>query len=396
MKPTNSVYTGLPTTIFEVMSRLANEHQSINLGQGFPDVDGPLDIRQKAADELIAGYNQYPRMLGIPDLRQAVARANKRFYDLDIDPDKEVLVTSGATEALSDCINALIEPGDEIILIEPLYDCYLPLAERAGATVKSIRLVPPAWQLNREALEATFSDKTKAIIINNPQNPAGKCFSKQELQWIADLLIKYDAYAICDEVYEHILFDGVTHIPLMALDGMAERCLRIGSAGKTFSLTGWKIGYVTGPEKLLDPVAKAHQFTTFTTPPNLQTAIAYGLNKDDTYYQTLAKDLQDKRDRLAKGLAAIGFKVIDCAGTYFLTCEIDAICKRKNIDPDDIDFCQLMTEEAGVTAVPVSAFYMSGSAHGQKPTHFIRFCFCKKDEVLDEAVTRLAAWIQQS
>ena len=392
MQPTNSVYTGLPTTIFEVMSRLAKEHDAINLGQGFPDVDGPEDVRQLAAKELVSGYNQYPPMLGLPALRDAVARANKRFYDLDIDPATEVLVTSGATEALSDCINALIEPGDEIILIEPLYDCYLPLAIRAGAKVKSVRVVPPSWTLDRDALEAAFSEKTKAILLNNPHNPAGKIFSRQELEWIADLVRTYDAYAICDEVYEHITFDERPHLPLMCLPGMKERCLRIGSAGKTFSLTGWKVGYVTGPAELLDPVAKAHQFTTFTTPPNLQNAIAYGLDKDDGYYNSLAGDLQAKRDRLAEGLETVGLHVIDCQGTYFLTTDITKLCRAKSIEIDDVAFCQAMTREAGVTAVPASAFYVADEGE-DIPRQFIRFCFSKKDDVLDAAIERLSSWL---
>ena len=392
MKPTNSIYTGLPTTIFETMSRLAREHDAVNLGQGFPDVDGPLDIRTKAAEELVNGYNQYPPMLGLPALRDAVARCGQRFYGLELDPEHNVLVTSGATEALSDCLAALIEPGDEIVLIEPLYDCYLPLAQRAGARVKSIRLVPPEWKLDRDALEAAFSDRTKAILLNNPHNPAGKVFSREELGWIADCLVRHDAYAICDEVYEHITFDGQDHIPLMSLDGMADRCLRIGSAGKTFSLTGWKVGYISGPAHLLDPVAKAHQFTTFTTPPNLQAAIAFGLDKENAYYRELAAELQAKRDRLAKGLEMANLTVIPCAGTYFLTCDITDACKRLNCPADDVAFCQRMTTEAGVTAVPVSAFYRS-DGEADIPRHFVRFCFSKKDEILDNAARRLTEWI---
>lgn len=392
MKPTNSIYTGLPTTIFETMSRLAIQHGAINLGQGFPDEDGPLDIRQKAAELLIDGPNQYPPMLGLPALREAVAKANRRFYNLQMDPDTNILVTSGATEALSDCLNALVEPGDEVILIEPLYDCYLPLAERAGASVKSIRLVPPRWKLDRAELEAAFSDKTKAILLNNPHNPAGKVFDRDELELIAELVKKHDAYAICDEVYEHILFDDRTHIPLMTLDGMDQRCLRIGSAGKTFSLTGWKVGYICGPAQLLDPVAKAHQFTTFTTPPALQAAVAFGLAKEDAYYRSLAGDLQTKRDHLNDGLKAIGFTMIPCAGTYFLTADIAPLCREKQFPVDDVAFCQAMTEQAGVTAVPVSAFYRPGQ-QGDIPSQFVRFCFSKQIPVLDEAIARLSKWI---
>ncbi|NVK34901.1 MAG: aminotransferase [Rhodobacteraceae bacterium] len=384
MKPTNPVFTGLETTIFETMSRLAMAHQAVNLGQGFPDVDGPLDIRQEAAQALLDGPNQYPPMLGMPELRQAVAAANKRFYGLDIDWQSQVIVTSGATEALADCIMALVEPGDEVILVEPLYDCYLPLVKRAGATPVRIRVTPPSWQLDFDALADAFSDKTKAILINNPMNPAAKVFSKAELSAIARLCVEHDVFAICDEVYEHLVFDGKEHLPLMCLEGMEERCIRIGSAGKTFSLTGWKVGYITGSRNLIEPVAKAHQFVTFTTPPHLQKAVATGLAKEDSYYNDLAGDLQAKRDRMAVRLADLGFDVLPCDATYFLTCDISSM----SIGANDVEVCTKMVEKAGVAVVPVSAFY-----GGDAPTNFIRFCFCKQDHVIDEAMDRLARWI---
>lgn len=386
MKPTNPVFTGLPTTIFEVMSRLAIEHKSINLGQGFPDVDGPEDVRRFAADALMAGPNQYPPMMGVPELRQAVADANRRFYGLDVDWKSEVLVTSGATEALADIITAVIEPGDEVVLIEPLYDCYLPLVKRAGGIPRLVRITPPEWRLDVEALEAAFSPRTKAILINNPMNPAAKVFSREELEAIAALCVRFDAYAICDEVYEHILFDGRAHIPLMTLPGMRERAIRIGSAGKTFSLTGWKVGYVTAAAALLDPIAKAHQFTTFTTPPNLQKAVAFGLGKDDAYYGELASSLAAKRDRLADGLARLGFGVVPCGGTYFVTVDVMPL----GLSGDDAELCRRMTVEAGVTAVPVSAFYA-----GEAPHQFVRFCFSKRDEILDGALERLGTWLSE-
>ncbi len=386
MKSTNPVYTGLPTSIFEVMSRLAKESGAINLGQGFPDVDGPEDIRRFAAEEIIAGRNQYPPMMGVPELRKAVAESNRRFYGLDVDWQTEVLVTSGATEALSDCMAALIEPGDEVILIEPLYDCYLPLVRRAGGVPRFVRVTPPDWRLDGDALAAAFSAKTKAILLNNPMNPAAKVFDDEELSLIAALVIANDAYAICDEVYEHILFDGRKHRPLMSLAGMRERTIRIGSAGKTFSLTGWKVGYVTAAPGLLDPITKAHQFTTFTTPPGLQKAVAYGLAKDDAYYRALAGDLEAKRDRFARGLAEIGFGVAPCAGTYFLTVDASSL----GLNGSDVAVCERLTTEAGVTAVPVSAFYKSDS-----PGTFIRFCFSKRDAVLDGALDRLRRWIDR-
>ncbi len=384
MKPTNPVYTGLPTTIFEVMSRLALEHKAINLGQGFPDVDGPEDVRRFAAEAIIAGPNQYPPMMGVPELRQAVAAAQSRFYGLDVDWKSEVLVTSGATEALSDIIAALIEPGDEVVMIEPLYDCYLPLVRRAGGIPRLVRITPPEWKLDVAALEAAFSERTKAILINNPMNPAAKVFSQDELAVIADLCVRFDAYAICDEVYEHILFDGRTHTPLMTLPGMRERAVRIGSAGKTFSLTGWKVGYVTAAPALLDPIAKAHQFTTFTTPAHLQKAVAFGLGKSDDYYGELSGALALKRDRLASGLERLGFSVVPCGGTYFVTVDVSPL----GLVGDDVEICRQMTVEAGVTAVPVSAFY-AGSA----PRQFVRFCFSKRDEILDGALDRLSAWL---
>lgn len=385
MKPTNPVFTGLETTIFETMSRLAREHGAINLGQGFPDVDGPEDVRRVAADALIDGPNQYPPMMGIPELRQAVAEANKRFYGLDIDWANEVMVTSGATEALTDCILALVEPGDEVILIEPLYDCYLPIVRRTGGIPVRVRVTPPTWSLDLDALEKAFTENTKAILLNNPMNPAGKVFSEAELARIAELCVEHDVYAICDEVYEHLLFDGSVHRPLMSFPGMRERTVRVGSAGKTFSLTGWKIGYVTGAPKLLDPIAKAHQYVTFTTPPNLQKAVAHGLRKDDSYFDGLSAELQAKRDLLAEGLAGLGFGVLPCEGTYFLTCDITPL----GLEGRDVDICKRMVTEAGVVAIPVSAFYMADA-----PTNYIRFCFCKRDEVLAEALARLGTWLR--
>ncbi|MES0810744.1 aminotransferase [Roseibium sp. SCPC15] len=384
MKPTSPVFTGINTTVFETMSRLAMAHGAVNLGQGFPDVDGPLDIREAAAKALIDGPNQYPPMLGVPELRQAVADANRRFYGLEVDPQSEVLVTSGATEALADCIFALVSPGDEVVLIEPLYDCYLPLVKQAGGIPVRVRVTPPHWDLDKTALRAAFSSKTKAVLINNPMNPTAKVFSEAELQLIADLCLEHDAYAICDEVYEHLVFDNRQHKPLMAFDGMRERTVRIGSAGKTFSLTGWKVGYVTGPAQLMDPIAKAHQWVTFTTPPALQKAVAFGLQKDDSYYSGLASELSGKRDRMAKGLAALGFSVLPCAATYFLTCGIDGL----NLGDNDVEACERLVREAGVAAVPVSAFYGDNA-----PTGFIRFCFCKQDEIIDEALSRLSAFL---
>ena len=380
MKPANSVLSSYGVTVFETMSRLAIETGAINLGQGFPDDNGPENLRRLAAEAVIDGPNQYPPMLGIPELRRAVALHNKRFYGLDVDWQTEVMVTSGATEALADCLLALIEPGDEVVLIEPLYDSYLPMVRRAGGIPKLVRVAPPAWELPRDALAAAFSDKTKLILFNSPQNPAAKVYDADELQFIADLVEKYDAYAVCDEVYEHIVFDGALHIPLMTLPGMRERCVRIGSAGKTFSMTAWKVGYITAPAHLLGAIAKAHQFVTFTTPVNLQRAVAAGLTQGDGYFDGLKTDQQGKRDRVKSGLEAAGFETLHTGGTYFLSVDIRSV----GFNGDDVAFCEHLIGEVGVAAIPLSAFYQAADVR-----HFVRFCFCKRDAVLDEAATTL-------
>ena len=369
------------TTIFTTMSALAARHGAINLGQGFPDTEGPEEIVRLAADALLDHRNQYPPLTGVPELRQAVAAANARFYGLDIDPDAGVVVTSGATEALSACLMAVLDPGDEIVLIEPLFDTYLPVVRMLGAVPKLVRLEPPHWDLPREALAAAFTPRTKAILLNSPMNPTGRVFGPEDLAFIADLLVRHDAYAICDEVYEHLVFAPARHVPLMTLPGMADRCLRIGSAGKTFSLTGWKVGYVSALPALASVVAKAHQNLTFTTPPNLQRAVAAGLALDDAYFRGLATSLADKRARLSQGLARIGFATLASEGSYFLV----AGFQQFGFAGDDAAFCRHITEHAGVAAIPMSAFY-----EGEAPQGFIRFAFCKKDEVLDEAVSRLA------
>jgi aspartate/methionine/tyrosine aminotransferase len=276
----------------------------------------------------------------------------------------------------------VLNPGDEVVLIEPLYDTYAPVVRMLGAVPRIIRLEPPDWSLPHGALADAFGPATKAIMLNSPMNPCGKVFSADELGFIADLLAKHGAYAICDEVYEHLTFDGMRHIPLMTLPGMREHCMRIGSAGKTFSLTGWKVGYVTAPAALAANVAKAHQNLTFTTAPNLQRAVAVGLAKDDRYFASLAGELQVKRDRLAEGLAALGFGVLPTHGSYFVTTDIRPL----RFNGDDVAFCRHITEHAGVAAIPVSAFYDQLDA----PTHYVRFAFCKRMEVLDEALGRLA------
>ncbi len=386
MKSLNPAFAGLGTTIFTVMSALAVEHGAINLGQGFPDEDGPLDIREAAARALIDGPNQYPPMAGVPALRQAVAAHDRRFYGLDYDWATETLVTSGATEALTAALFALLSPGDEAVVIEPLYDCYVPIIRAAGAVPVPVRLQPPDWRLPADELAAAFGPRTKLVVLNTPMNPTGKVFTLAELSLIADLLRAHDAYALCDEVYEHLVFSGARHLPLAGLDGMRERCIRVGSAGKTFSLTGWKVGYLSGPAALIGTVAKAHQFLTFTTPPGLQIGVAAGLAKDDSYFTGLAASLEAKRDRLRAGLRAVGFHTLPVDGSYFVTADVRGVGPSL---PDD-DYCRWLTATIGVAAVPVSAFYMADDP----PRHLIRFCFCKRDEVLDAAVERLRSGLQ--
>jgi len=384
MKPANAVFSGLGTTVFEVMSRLAREHEAVNLGQGFPDDAGPDDVRRAAAEAVIDGWNQYPPMLGLPELRRAVAEHDRIFYGLEIDPDTEVMVTTGATEALAAALLALIEPGDEVVLFEPMYDAYLPMVRRAGGVAKLVSLRPPDWRVTRSALAQAVTPRTKAVLLNDPQNPSAKTFAAEELALIAEAVEDADAVAICDEVYEHILFDGRSHIPLMTLPGMRERCLKIGSAGKTFSLTGWKVGYVTAAPELIRTVAKAHQFLVFTTPPNLQTAVAYGLCKDQGFFEALAADMQGRRDRLAAGLERLGLSVLDCGGTYFLNIDLAA----SGIAETDEAFCRRMITDGGVAAIPVGGFYA-----GEGPRTLVRFCFSKQDAVLDAALDRLGRFL---
>jgi aspartate/methionine/tyrosine aminotransferase len=387
MKPANALLSALGTTIFTTMSALAVKHGAINLGQGFPDTEGPADVVRAAADALLDHRNQYPPLAGVPELRQAVAAANARFWGIAANPDTDIVVTSGATEALTACMMALLDPGDEVVLIEPLYDTYLPVIRLLGAVPKLVRVEPPDWTLPREALEAAFGPRTKAIMLNTPMNPTGKVFTPDELGFIAGLLQKHDAYAICDEVYEHLVFAPARHVPLMTLPGMAERCLRIGSAGKTFSLTGWKVGYVTAPAALAAVVTKAHQNLTFTTPPNLQRAVAAGLANDDAYFADLAGSLAAKRDRLSGGLRKVGFDVLPSDGSYFVIAHFGAF----GFAGDDAAFCRHITEHAGVAAIPVSAFY-----EAKPPAGWIRFAFCKRDDVLDEACARLGRALRTS
>ena len=383
----NRVFADLPVSVFEVMSRLAREHDAVNLGQGFPDDPGPEDVRRKAAEAVVGGWNQYPPMLGLPELRQAIVAHYRLWQGLEFDPDTEVMVTSGATEAIAGALLALIEPGDEVVLFQPLYDAYLPLVRRAGGVPRFVRLEPPHWRFSEDMLARAFSPKTRVVLFNNPLNPTGTVYAREDLELLARFCERHDTVAICDEVWEHVVFDGKRHEPLIGMPGMRERCVKIGSAGKIFSLTGWKVGLVCAAPALLRVLAKAHQFITFTTPPNLQTAVAYGLGKADDYFVGMRRDFQRSRDRFADGLRALGFPLLDAQGTYFLNIDLRPL----GLNEDDETFCKRLVAEHKVAAIPVSAFYAA-----EPITSVVRFCFAKRDQTLDTALERLSGVLKRA
>ncbi|ANI77684.1 aminotransferase [Sphingobium sp. EP60837] len=373
------VYRDMPATIFEKMSARARETGAINLGQGFPDAQGPDDILSAAADALLNRSNQYPPSAGLPELRQAVAAHYGRHQDLDLRTE-EVIVTSGATEAIAASLFALVQPGDEVLLLAPLYDAYLPLVERAGGVARVVRLMPPDWWIRREALEAAVGPRTRLLIFNNPLNPSGSVATQEELAMLASFCVDHDLIAICDEVWEHVTFDGIRHQPLMAFPGMRERTVKIGSAGKIFSLTGWKIGWMCAAAPLATLLGRAHQFLTFTSAPSLQWAVAEGLGKPDAWFAAMRADYQASRDRLVNGLRGAGYAVKESAATWFVTLDLTA----SGIGLDDVSFCERIIGEAGVAAIPISAFYPDAAV-----THLVRLCFSKSDAVIDGAVARL-------
>lgn len=375
----NPIFAGLPTTIFDRMSGLARELGAVNLGQGFPDEPGPEDVRRKAAEAVLHGWNQYPPSMGLPELRQAIAEHYARFQDCDLDWATETMVTSGATEALAASILATVSPGDEVILFQPMYDAYLPLVLSAGGVPKFVNLKPPEWTFSRSDLQEAFSPRTKAVLFNNPLNPSATVFPDAQLALLAEYCIRYDAVAICDEVWEHVLFDGRRHKPMIAVEGMRDRTIKIGSAGKIFSLTGWKIGLVAAAAPIMKVLAKSHQFITFTTPPNLQTAVAYGLGKDSSYFDGMRAGFERCRNRFISELSGMGFDVMPSHGTYFINVDIGGFAGM-----DDVTFAERLVREFGVASIPVSAFYAQN--HNRST---IRFCFAKKDSTLDEGLARI-------
>ncbi|WP_174838099.1 aminotransferase [Sphingomonas sp. CL5.1] len=384
MDRVNPVYATMATTIFEEMSGLARETGAINLGQGFPDTAEPEELLRAAADAVLAGPNQYPPSAGLPVLREAVAGWYGRFQSLDITAG-DVLITSGATEAIAAALLAIVSAGDEVILLEPMYDAYRPLVERAGGVARAVTMRPPDWRLPIGEVAAAIGPRTRAIVLNNPNNPTGRVFSRPELAALAELCVAHDLIAICDEVWEHIVFDGARHVPMIALPGMAERAVKIGSAGKIFGLTGWKVGFVVAAPRLLQPIARAHQFLTFTTPPNLQIAVAHGLGLDDDFFARSRIGLERSRNYLSALLTAAGFAVLPGEGTYFLTVDLATSGMRE----DDAALARRLVREAGVASIPLSPFYMSDAA----PRGLLRLCFAKPDDILAEAAGRLGQWL---
>ncbi|MBW2608768.1 MAG: aminotransferase class I/II-fold pyridoxal phosphate-dependent enzyme [Deltaproteobacteria bacterium] len=373
------------TSIFTEMTDLAEAHDAVNLSQGFPDFDGPEKIREMAADGIMRGPNQYVSSLGIPELRRAIARKMNRFYQLSVDADDEVTVTSGATEGLCATMLGILEPGDEVVLLEPTYDAYAPLASMAGARIRYVPLKDPEFGLPREELAEAFGPKTKAIVINNPQNPCGKVFSRDELAFIGNLCKKHDAFAIGDEVYEHLVYNGRRHVPLLSVPELRDRAFIVSSTAKTFSMTGWKVGYVIAAPELSRAVRMSHQFITFCGNPPIQQAMAFAMDLPDTYYTSLLSDYTRRRIWLCEALGDLGFLIHPPEGAYYVLADITPL----GFD-DDLSFCRMLPEQAGVAAIPCSCFWKDR----RKGRELVRFCFCKKDETLRDAIQRLRNWLR--
>ena len=383
--PLTSKLEGFGTTVFATMSALATKTGAINLGQGFPDTDGPAEVLDAAVDAIRSGVNQYPPGPGMPVLRQAIAEHQHRFYGLQLDHDREVLVTAGATEALAGALLGMLDTGDEVVLFEPMYDSYQACIALAGGVLKPILLRPGtdgAYGFDRDEFAAAVTGRTKLILLNTPHNPTGKVFTRDELEFIAAIAREHDVLVVTDEVYEHLVFSGAEHVPMATLPDMAERTLTISSGGKTFNTTGWKIGWLCGPAAMVDAAKTAKQFLTYVNGAPFQPAIAAGLRLPDTFYRDLAADLETKRDRLFAGLETAGFTAYRPDATYFTTVDIRPL----RPDGDGVAFCLDLPERVGVVAIPNQVFY----AHPEHGRHLVRFACCKRLEVIDEAVERLA------
>ncbi|MEO8094920.1 MAG: aminotransferase class I/II-fold pyridoxal phosphate-dependent enzyme [Pseudolysinimonas sp.] len=371
----------LRPSIFAEMSALAIATGSLNLGQGFPDYDGPPEVLEAARQAISDGANQYPPGLGIPALRQAIARHQQRFYGQIVDPDREVLVTAGATEAIAATLLALLEPGDEVVTFEPYYDSYAAITALAGARLSTVALPAPGFTPDLDQLAATVTDRTRLILLNSPHNPTGTVFDRATLELIVELANRHDAYIMSDEVYEHLLFDQ-PHVPIATLPGAAERTITISSGGKTFSTTGWKIGWLVAPQPLRDAIVAVKQFLTFVNGSPFQPAIAAGLDMPDAYFQDVAATLARRCGLLSAGLQSAGFQVSAPAGGYFVIADATPL----GFD-DAVEFCRALPERAGLVAIPLTAFVRAEHAADYRP--LVRFAFCKRDEVLDEAISRL-------
>ena len=379
-----SKLAGFGTTIFAEMSALATSTGSINLGQGFPDTDGPSEVLDAAIEAIRAGVNQYPPGLGDDDLRAAIAEHQQRWYGLELDPATQIVVTAGATEALAGAMLGMLDAGDEVVVFEPMYDSYQAGIALAAATPVPVLLQPGddgVWRFDPAALRAAVSDRTKLILLNTPHNPTGKVFDRRELQLVAEVAIEHDLIVVTDEVYEHLVFDGSEHVPLATLPGMFERTLTISSGGKTFHTTGWKIGWMSGPTELVTAARLAKQYLTYVNGAPFQPATAVGLRLADEYFDGLRSALQIARDRLADGLERAGFVTYRPQASYFVTVDISA----QRGDRDGMAFCRDLPSRAGVVAVPASAFYMNPD-HG---VHLVRFACCKQLDVIDAAVDSL-------
>ena len=373
---------GFGTTIFAEMSELALSTGAINLGQGFPDTDGPQVMLDAAVEAITSGRNQYPPGIGVPELRIAIAEHQRRFYGLRVDPDREVLVTAGATEAIAAVILSLCEPGDEVVTFEPYYDCYAATIALAGGLRRTSVLRFPDFAVDEASLRAAFSPQTRLVLLNSPHNPTGKVFSRAELDLICSLAREHDAWVVTDEVYEHLVFTGSEHIPVATLPGMADRTITISSAGKTFSATGWKVGWLHGPAEAVTAARTVKQFLTYVASGPFQPAVALALGLGDDTYHDVASSLQAKRDLLCDGLTAAGLTVSRPAGTYFVIADAAPLGVS-----DALDFCRQMPALCGVVGVPVSAFCDDKAV----TRTLVRFAFCKRDDVLKEATGRLAA-----